>query len=90
MAVTRINVARSRLQNSFHTAWVTSGPRAGPPRRSAPGGQADEIGGKADVAAQTSAVGGRADLPRPKPEQLLLARSGPEPTDYPSTVTATE
>ncbi len=41
---------------------VTSGPTAGPPETSALGGKADEIRGKADVAAQRSAVGGRADV----------------------------
>ncbi len=45
----------------FHTGWVRNGPSATPPGRSAPGGEADEIGRKTDIGPQTSAFGVRAD-----------------------------
>ncbi len=44
--------------------------------RSAPEGEADEIGAKADIAARTSAVGGKADVPARWPGSPLLVISG--------------
>ncbi len=55
--------------------WVRCGPSAAPPGRSAPEGEAEGIEGKADLAARRSAPGGRADLPRPRPEQPLIAET---------------
>ncbi len=44
---------------------------------SALGGEADEIGGKADIGARKSGVGGGAVVPATWPELLLLANSRP-------------
>ncbi len=57
---------------------VTSGPSAAPPRRSVPGGRADEIRAKAEVTARKSVVGGGADLPRAWLELRLLAKRRPK------------
>ena len=43
--------------------------------RSAPEGEADEIGAKADIAARNSAVRGKADVPATWPESPLLAEA---------------
>ncbi len=56
------------------------------PGRSAPGGEADEIGGEAGVPAPMSAVRGRPDVPAAWPEQPLLANTGSQrvtPADPP-------
>ncbi len=63
-----------RLQSSLrvrkrHSAMLLA--------RSAPEGEADEIGAKADIAARTSAVGGKADVTATWPRSPLLARSRP-------------
>ncbi len=50
---------RSR-HRSFHTAWVEIRRTGASPGRSAPGGEADEIGAKADIEARRSAFGVRA------------------------------
>ncbi len=58
--------------------------------RSAPEGEADEIGAKADIAARTSAVGGKADVTATWPGSPLLAMSGhwaSKPSNYSSTST---
>ena len=60
---------------SFHTAWVNTRPMGASPGRFAPGGEADEIRGKADVAARRSAFGDRAVVPATWSELRLLARS---------------
>ncbi len=57
--------------------WVRNGPSATPPGRSAAGGQADEIGAKADIETRRSAIGGKADVPATWPESPLLAKSSP-------------
>ncbi len=44
----------SRIGEPRLPLWVRSGPTAPPSRESAPGGTADEIGGKADIAPQRS------------------------------------
>ncbi len=46
-----------------------------PAGRSAPGGEADEIGAKADVGPRTSAFGGGADVPATWPDSLLVAEA---------------
>ncbi len=56
--------------------WITSGPSAAPPRRSVPGGRADEIRAKADFGARMSAVRGKADVPGTRLDSLLVARNG--------------
>ncbi len=63
-AVTRINVARSGLENSFYTAWVISGSLTVVTRTSAPGSEADEIGDKADLAFEMSGPGQNQKAPR--------------------------
>ncbi len=55
---------------------VITGPTAAPRGRSAPGGEADEIGGKADDAARRSALGGRAVVPATWPETPGVAITG--------------
>ncbi len=50
----------------------TSGPSAAPPRRSVPGGRADEIGVKADFGARMSAVRGKADVVATWPQSPFL------------------
>ncbi len=47
--------------------------------RSAPKGEADEIGAQADIAARTSAVGGKADVTATFPGSPLLVKSGRMP-----------
>ena len=56
--------------------WVISGPTAAPPGRSAPGGKADEIGGKADIAPRRSAFGVTADALAYPIECPLIATTG--------------
>jgi len=75
-AVTRINVARLGLENSFYTAWVMSRHSARLPGTSAPGGEADVIAAKADIAPRMSAIRGKADVWRDRRFGLLLAISG--------------
>ncbi len=58
---------------------VNNGPSATPPGRSAPGGEADEIGGKADVGPRTSAFGVRADSLAYPTECPFVAISGLTP-----------
>ncbi len=54
-------------------AWRSkSHERAQLPGTSVVGGEADEIGAKADIGARRSAVGGRADVPATWPGSLLL------------------
>ena len=57
--------------------WVNFGPSETPPGTSAAGGEADENGGKAEVAAQMSATGVKPDVPARWPESPAVARSGP-------------
>jgi hypothetical protein len=51
-----------RLDRAIGPLWVTNGPSAAPPRRSVPGGIAEEIRAKAEVTARMSVVGGRAEV----------------------------
>ncbi len=53
---------------------VRNGPSATSSGRSAAGGEADEIGAKADIGAGMSAVRGKADVPATWPGSPLLAR----------------
>ncbi len=46
-----------RLRQRQCLLWVKSGPTAAPPGRSAPGGEADEIGAKADVGLECRLLG---------------------------------
>ncbi len=63
------------ISPDFGPLRVKSGPPAGPLGRSAPGGEADEIRAKAEVAARRSALGGRADVPATWSESPLVAIS---------------
>ncbi len=60
---------------SFHTAWVNTRRTGASPGRFAPGGEADEIRGKADAAARRSAFRGRAVVPATWSERRLLAEA---------------
>ncbi len=55
--------------------WVMNGPSAAPPKRSVPGGKADEIRAKADFGARMSEAEGRPDVARRWLESPSLARS---------------
>ncbi len=55
--------------------WVKRRPTGAPSGWSAPGGEADEIGAKADVASAMSEAGGKADVPARWLESLLLAEA---------------
>ena len=75
--VLQILIARHHNHpTSGYPQWVKSRPSATPPGRSAPGGEADEIGGKADIGPRTSAFGVRAVVPATWSELRLLAMNG--------------
>ena len=67
---------------------VMSRRTAAPPGRSVPGGEADEIGGKADDAARRSAFVGGAVVPATWSELHLLAISGHSTSQTPSQTAA--
>ncbi len=62
----------SRIGEPRLPLWVKTRRTGASPGRSAPGGEADEIGGRADIDTRMSAVGGRADVLATWPETPLL------------------
>ncbi len=74
-AVTRISVARSDLENSFHTARVKLRLSPEMTAASGAGGEADEIGSKPDIGIGMSEAGTKLDVPRTWPKLRFVAKS---------------
>ncbi len=72
---TRINLAFEGPEKGFSHSLGQLRKSTGPPGRSAAGGEADEIGAKADIADGMSEAGCKAVVPAAWPELRLLAKS---------------